>query len=127
VRSALRASISKKIAREGNKVYVITIAPDLEQYMTQSIQKMDHTSNLVIDPNITQALYQRIAELFQKQIQLGISPVILCSPLVRMYFKRLIEKKFPEIDVVSFNEVMTEMTIENVGMLDLKKQEFAAK
>ena len=119
VRAALKLTISKKFSQPGNVIHTLTISPDLEQHLTQSIQKVEHGSHLVVDPASAQAIYQRIAELFSKQVSQGISPVILCSPLIRMYFKRLIERKFPDIDVVSFNEITGDITIENVGVISL--------
>jgi len=119
VRSSLKVTISKRLAGDTNTIYAVTIAPNLEQMILQSVQKTEHGTNLVIEPNIAQAIFQKIANIFNEQISKGISPVILCSPLIRMYFKRLIEKKFPDIDVVSFNEIIPEVTIENVGVITL--------
>ncbi|MBN1520918.1 MAG: flagellar biosynthesis protein FlhA [Candidatus Aureabacteria bacterium] len=127
VRSSLRVTISKKFAQSGKTIYAVTVAPTLEQYILQSIQKSEHGASLVVEPGIAQAIYQRIAEIYNAQVAKGISPVILCSPLIRMYFKRLIEKKFPDIDVVSFNEIIPEMTVENVGVIDLKGENKTSK
>ena len=120
VRMALKFTISKKFTQQDKTMYAITIAPDLEQYLTQSLQKLEHGTNLVIEPGIAQAMYKKIAEQFGTQVSKGIAPVILCSPVVRMYLKRLIEKKFPDVDVISFNEIINGLTVENVGIIDLK-------
>ncbi len=119
VRSALKVTISKKLAGDSNTIYAVTLSPNLEQLIMQSVQKTDQGTNLIIEPNIAQKIFQNIANIFNEQISKGISPAILCSPLIRMYFKRLIEKKFPDIDVVSFNEIIPEIKIENVGVISI--------
>ncbi|MBQ7233198.1 MAG: FHIPEP family type III secretion protein, partial [Bacillales bacterium] len=55
-------------------------------------------------------------ELEQASIQ-GISPVLLCSPAVRMYLKQLIERFFPMIAVLSYNELDSNIEVQSIGVV----------
>jgi flagellar biosynthesis protein FlhA len=53
----------------------------------------------------------------QKMENLGKSPIVITSPIVRMYFKRLTEDYFKDLVVVSYNEVESDVELQSVGMV----------
>ena len=53
----------------------------------------------------------------QKLENLGKSPIIITSPIVRMYFKRLTEDYYKELIVVSYNEIESDIELQSVGMV----------
>ena len=91
VRQALGRAISKKFLSD-TKSNVITLDPKLEQIIMDSVQKTEHGSYLTLEPNVSNSILNNLSKQMQKLMQLGQQPVVLASPVVRLYFKRLTDK-----------------------------------
>lgn len=118
VRQALRRAISKKFfASEVNNV--ITLDPELEQQIMDAIQHTEQGSYLALDPQITQRIYDRLTTEVNKLTAKGQQPIILTSPIVRIYFKRLVEQIAPDLIVLSYNELDPAAEVQSVGMVSL--------
>lgn len=118
VRQALKKSISQKYFVEGeNKV--ITIDPELEQEILNSIQHSEQGSFISLDAQRTQLIFNSLNTEISKLTSLGIQPIILTSPIVRIYFKKLIEQMAPELVVLSYNEVDPNSEIQSIGMVSI--------
>lgn len=118
VRQAIARSICKSLIQD-NKLSVITVDPAVEQTISESVQHTNQGSYLAIDPATAQQVHSNIAKQIENAASLGISPVIVTSPSVRMYFKRLSEKTFPNLAVLSYNEIVPEIQVESIGMVGL--------
>jgi flagellar biosynthesis protein FlhA len=118
VRQNLRRSISRKFFSPGVNT-VITLDPELEQSLTSNIQKTEVGSFV----NIDQALSQRIFESLKKEVgkltSMGVIPIILTSPFVRMYFKQLVEEIAPDLVVLSYGEIDQAAEVQSVGMVSV--------
>jgi flagellar biosynthesis protein FlhA len=119
VRQALKRSISKRfLGEELNSV--ITLDPELEQTIMNSIQQTEHGSYLALDPQITQKIFDSLQNELSKLKTMGLQPLVLASPLVRLYFKRLVEQIEPELVVLSYYEVESGADVQSVGMVSIK-------
>lgn len=116
VRQALRKSISQKYFSEG-RTKVITLDPNLEQEIMASVQHSEQGSYLAIDPEKTQMIFSNLNKEVAKLTSMGIQPIILTSPIVRIYFKRLVEQIAPDLVVLSYNEVEPTAEIQSIGMV----------
>jgi len=118
VRQALKRSISRKyFAGEMNSV--ITVDPNLEQQIMQSVTQTEQGSYLALDPAITQQIFDKLSAEVNKLTSMGRQPIILTSPIVRAYFKRLVEPIAPDLVVLSYNELEANAEIQSVGMVAL--------
>lgn len=118
VRQSLRRSISKKFfLDEVNNV--ITLDPELEQQIMDSIQHTEQGSYLALDPQISQKIFDRLTMEVNKLTAKGQQPIILTSPIVRIYFKKLIEQLAPDLIVLSYNELDPSTEVQSVGMVSL--------
>ena len=117
VRQALGRSISKKFFSGNNNV--ITIDPKVEQMIIDSVQKTEFGSYLTLDPAITNSIVNNLSKNVQKLIQLGGQPIVLASPVVRLYFKRLTENVVPGLVVLSYNEIDPSVEVQSVGMVSI--------
>ncbi|WP_024831361.1 flagellar biosynthesis protein FlhA [Ruminiclostridium josui] len=113
VRQALGRSISQKFLN-GN-TNVITLDPKVEQMILDSIQKTEFGSYLALDPAVSNTIINSVSKNVQRLIQLGSQPIILASPVVRLYFKRMTENVIPGLVVLSYNEVDSGVEIQSVG------------
>ncbi len=118
VRQSLRRAISKKYFTDENNS-VITLDPDLEQQIMKSVQQTEQGSYLALDPQTTQQIFDKVNIEINKLISRGQQPIILTSPIVRTYFKKLIEQIVPDLVVLSYNELDPKSDIQSVGMVSL--------
>ncbi|MBB6216493.1 flagellar biosynthesis protein FlhA [Anaerosolibacter carboniphilus] len=116
VRQSLARAITKQFI-EGKRAKVITLEPALEQIIMESIQQSEHGSYLNLDPMISQNILTNLSQQVQKLMAIGEQPIILTSPIVRFYFKRLSEQLAPELIVLSYNEVDTRIEVQSVGVV----------
>lgn len=118
VRQALGRAITRRFAGEG-KTRVITIDPKLEQVIMDSVQRVETGTYLALDPQVTNTIINNVSRHVQKLANLGQQPVILASPVVRLYFKRLIEQAIPGLAVLSYNELDPNIEIQASGIISL--------
>lgn len=102
---------------EDQKLYVLTLDPEVEQIIKDGIQKTEHGSYLAVDPQKAQQILSRLRSLAQKMMEAGHQPVVLCPPGIRPYFKRLTERVLSGLVVLSFNELQPNIQVESVGMV----------
>lgn len=116
VRQAMGRAISKKFF-VGGKNSVITLDPKLEQLILDSLHKSDVGSYISLDPNVTNSILGNLSKQVQKLVKLGQQPIVLASPVVRLYFKKLAEQTIPGIVVLSYNELDPELEIQSIGVV----------
>ncbi len=116
VRQALGRAISKSFITPDNSD-VITLDPKLEQLIMDSVQKTEAGAYLTLEPSVTNKIIGNLAKHVEKLAQLGKQPIVLASPVVRLYFKRLTEQSIPGLTVLSYNELDPGLEIKSVGMV----------
>lgn len=114
VRQGLRRTISHKVAPQG-ELQVITVDPQLEQTINQSVRQTDNGPYLAMDPDKAQALVDNLAALAEKCGNAGIEPVVLVAPQTRLYLKRLTEQALPDLTVISYNELEPNVKVQALG------------
>ncbi|HEY3490035.1 MAG TPA: flagellar biosynthesis protein FlhA [Candidatus Deferrimicrobiaceae bacterium] len=119
VRQALSRSITQHFKTADNKIYVVSLEKPLEDMLEQAIQRTEMGNYLALEPNIARMILQRLADGVRKCVENGCEPIILCSPAVRPYLKRLTERAHPELVVLSFQEVTPTVTIHSLGTVGL--------
>ncbi|AUS96343.1 flagellar biosynthesis protein FlhA [Clostridium thermosuccinogenes] len=118
VRQALGRAISKKFFSDNN-ANVITLDPNLEQVIMDSLQRTDHGNYLALDPSVSNKILSNLSKQVEKLVRLGQQPIILASPVVRLYFKRLTEQVLPGLIVLSYNELDPGLEIQAVGTVSV--------
>jgi flagellar biosynthesis protein FlhA len=116
VRQALGRAISRA-AMGDSSGEVITLDPGLEQMIMDSVQKTEAGSYLAMDPAVSGRIVNNAAKQAARLAQTGRQPVVLASPVVRLYFKRLTEQAIPGLVVLSYNELDPGMDIQSVGSI----------
>ncbi|MFZ5644574.1 MAG: flagellar biosynthesis protein FlhA [Bacillota bacterium] len=115
VRQAIARTISRQYVNRENKLEVITLHPRLEQTVGDSIQPTQLGSYPVLEPGMARELLDTIRETTEKVSVKGITPVILCSPRVRLPLRRFTERYLPNLVVLSLNEISPNIEVEVVG------------
>ncbi|MDB5084808.1 MAG: flagellar biosynthesis protein FlhA [Bacilli bacterium] len=119
VRAALGRQISAQYKTTDETMKVITLSPHLEKLMMENIQNSDQGAYLTLDPKISQQIYQSLSEQVQSVSASGAMPVLLTSPSVRMHMRRLIERVLPDVAVLSYNEIDSNVEVSSGGVVSV--------
>ncbi|MDE7447370.1 MAG: flagellar biosynthesis protein FlhA [Lachnospiraceae bacterium] len=117
VRQSLKRAISSKFFPANETTSVVTLDPKLEQEVMASIKQTETGAYLTLDPEKTKAIMQSVGNEITKLENLGKNPIVITSPIVRMYFKRLTEDYYKDLIVVSYNEIESSIELQSVGMV----------
>ena len=117
VRQNLKRAISRKYFAEGEMTSVVTLDPKVEQEIMDSVKQTEQGSYLALDPEITKEIIDSVQTEIRKLEELGKNPIIITSPIVRMYFKRLMQDYFKDLIVISYNEIDSNVELQSVGMV----------
>ena len=117
VRQALKRAISSKFFPANETTSVVTLDPKLEQKIMGSVKQTEQGAYLNLDPDTTKEIMRSVETETAKLEEQGKPPIIITSPIVRIYFKRLTEDYFKDLIVVSYNEVESNVELQSVGMI----------
>ncbi|RYL95327.1 flagellar biosynthesis protein FlhA [Sporolactobacillus sp. THM7-4] len=118
VRQSLSRQITELFTKKEETLKVLTLSPDLERKITESVQKTEHGNFLAMDAETTTNVLKNISTFVNKWTDMDSDPIILCSPAVRMYVHQLTERYFPNIYVLSYNELETNVEVQSIGVLN---------
>ncbi|ADE71186.1 MULTISPECIES: flagellar biosynthesis protein FlhA [Priestia] len=119
VRQGLARQITSQYTVQEGLLRVLTLSGKVEKTMAEAVQQTEHGNYLSLDPSVSQAIVESIAKQtetlsFQEQ-----SPIVLCSPAVRMYVRQITERYFPHMAVLSYNELEANVEVQSVGVVDI--------
>ena len=115
-RSALARSICQQNLSPDGDLAAVTLAPEIEQLIMQGISEDGQSLN--VDPILVQKILSSLSQQIENALTtMGIQPVILCSGLIRLPFRRLIERTLPQINVMSYNEVTPTTNARSIGVV----------
>ena len=117
VRQSLKRAISSKYFPANETTSVITLDPKVEQDIMSSVKQTEQGAYLTLDPDKTKSIIASVEEEVSKLENMGKSAIVITSPIVRMYFKKLTEDYFKDLIVVSYNEVESNVELQSVGMV----------
>jgi len=118
IRQSLKRTITRKWS-EGGQIKVITLSTDVEKLIINAINKNDRGSYLSIDPEIMQKIVGELLEQIKKLKEEMNIPIILTSPFVRGYFRKLVDQFYPKAVVLSFNEIDNAVQIQAIGNISI--------
>lgn len=119
VRSGLARTVCKDYIDNENTISCVTLDPQIEQVVSQSIQRTERGSFISLDPNIGKDILTAIGAQVATLESQNLQPIILCAPTIRLAVKRLTERSFPNIIVLSWNEIATGVQVNSLGMIGL--------
>src|SRR6185503_2943147 len=110
--------ITKLHQAADGKVYALTLDPKFEKTISESIQSAESGSASALDPRVVQQMFRSLSAGIEKMAGQNRQPLVLCSPNVRPYFKKLIERFIPHLTVLSFGELLPRTEIQSVGIIE---------
>lgn len=116
-RVSLSRVICKDYCNNDGTINVITLDPKIEQMIQGAIQRSDLGSFLTLDPNLGQEILQAISNQANALQDRGLQPILLVSPQIRPAVRKLTERSFPNLVVLSWNEIAPKINVNSVGMV----------
>lgn len=117
VRQALKRAISSKYFLTGEVTNVVTVDPAIEQEIMNSVKNTEQGSYLSLDPERSKKIIEALGNELKKLEDMGKNPIVITSPIVRMYFRNLAKDYYKDIIVISYNEVESNVELQSVGMV----------
>ena len=107
-RQGLKRAISSKYFTVGEVTNVVTVDPAIEQEIMNSVKNTEQGAYLSLDPARTKAIMDSLGEELKKLEDMGKNPIVITSPIVRLYFKKLAS---------DYYEVESNVELQSVGMV----------
>ena len=119
VRMALNKSIAVDFVDENNTITVATLSNDVERLIANNLQKSVNGTYPAVDPDSTNKIFNSIKEIIESTDFYNNRPVILVSPKIRAPFRKLVEMVFPNVSILSLNEIPNDVQIRAQAVVNL--------
>ena len=119
-RQALARQITNQYSQSNDSLKVVTLSGQVEKVIADGVQQTEHGNYLAVDPTISQRILESIATQVEQLSLLEQTPIVLCSPAVRMYVRQLTERYFPQIPILSYNELEANVEVQSVGVVNIE-------
>jgi len=116
VRQALKRTITRKWSKDG-QIKVITISNEIENEIVNNLGKNDKNTYLNINPELMQKVVGQLVEQITKVKDDVESPIILTSPFIRSYFRKMVDQFYPKAVVLSYSEIESTVQIQAIGSI----------
>lgn len=126
VRAALSRTITRRFCEHGQLV-VVTLDAEVEKKVISSLTKNEQGIYLAMGPDLVQQIISQVAENLKKFNELSKTPILLTSQVIRIYLSRMISQFYPNVYVLSFNEISSNVQIQSIGNITLQTSESAKK
>ncbi|MDT9023940.1 MULTISPECIES: flagellar biosynthesis protein FlhA [Rossellomorea] len=119
VRQSLARQITSQYVQGDASLKVVTMSGKVEKLIADAIQQTEHGNYLSMDPNDSQGILEAVASQMEQLSLMEESPIILCSPAVRMYVRQLTERYFPQVPIISYNELEANVEVQSLGVVNV--------
>ncbi|WP_044337386.1 flagellar biosynthesis protein FlhA [Rossellomorea aquimaris] len=119
VRQSLARQITGQYLQGDTSLKVVTMSGKVEKMIADAIQQTEHGNYLSMDPNDSQGILEAVASQVEQLSLMEESPIILCSPAVRMYVRQLTERYFPQVPIISYNELEANVEVQSLGVVNV--------
>ena len=119
VRQGLKRAISNKYFGDEEMTNVVTLDPNIEQMIMNSVKQTEQGAYISLDPAVTKKILKATEEEVAKLESKGQAAIIITSPIVRMYFKKLTSDYIKDLIVISYNEIDSDIELKSVGVVTI--------
>jgi flagellar biosynthesis protein FlhA len=119
VRHALSRTITKMHQSHDGTLPVVTLDHNVESAIANAVQRTDQGSLFALDPNVAQKIVSNLARILEKSSSLNYQPIVVCSSQIRSYLNKLVNQVVPNVSVLSYDEILSNVEIQSLGTLEL--------
>ncbi|MBQ2697192.1 MAG: FHIPEP family type III secretion protein, partial [Clostridia bacterium] len=120
IRGALARTITRRFCEDG-VLRVVTLDAEVEKRIITSLTRNEQGVYLAMGPDLMQQIIGQLAEHIKKFAELGQTPILLVSQVIRGYFAKMITQFYPGVYVLSFNEVTNSVQIQAIGNITMQE------
>ena len=121
VRTSLGRSICSSVTSSDGRLYTLLLDPALDEFIQGSLTSLGREKVLALDPQTVDLISESTAESLHALTSRGRRPVIVCAPVIRRQFWKLVRKRVPEVVVLSYEEILEEFAVEVQGSVSLDR------
>ena len=114
----------KEFEIEPDKLLAMTFEPKLEQTLIGRVKRSQFDVGLMMDPGLTEGLISEIEPRIKEMTDQGHTPLIVTTSELRLAFRRFMEPSFPQLVILSYQELPSETRIEPFAAIALADQSF---
>ena len=118
IRAALARTITRRFCEHG-QLRVVTLDAEVEKRVISSLSKNEQGIYLAMGPDLMQQIVTQLAEFIKKFNDLSQTPIVLTSQVIRIYLSRMLSQFYPNLYVLSFNEITSDVQIQSLGNVTL--------
>jgi flagellar biosynthesis protein FlhA len=119
VRRGLARSITHKYSNDQGEIPVMTLAPKVEELISNSLLQTEQGVQLVMDPRQAQGILTQISRTIELHPEIAGQPILLTSPTARRHLFKLTNRFLPQVVVLSHNEISSDAQIQAVGLVEM--------
>ncbi|MFR4161202.1 MAG: flagellar biosynthesis protein FlhA [Paraclostridium sordellii] len=119
VRMAMSRSICFELIDENNSIVVTTLSMEIENLVANSLQRSVNGTYPAIDPDTTNNIFRGIQNTIESVNFNNNRPILLVSPKIRAPFRKLVEMVFPNLTILSLNEIPSDVQIKSQGVVNI--------
>ena len=120
VRAALSRTITRRFCEHG-QLRVVTLDAEVEKRVISSLSKNEQGIYLAMGPDLMQQIITQLAEYIKKFNDLSQTPIVLTSQVIRIYLSRMLSQFYPNLYVLAFNEITSDVQIQSLGNVTLPR------
>jgi flagellar biosynthesis protein FlhA len=119
VRQALAKQITTQYVDQDQMLKVVTVSGKIEKIIADGVQQTEHGNYLSLSPDVSQSIIEAIAKEIENLSLQQQTPILLCSPAVRMYVRQLTDRYFPQVPILSYNELEANVEVQSIGVVNV--------
>lgn len=120
VRKSLARTITSKFLQDNQQINVMTLSPDIEELVANSLIQTEQGVQLVMDPQSAQRMISEIARTVERHPEIAGQPILLTSPTSRRHIYKLTSRFIPQLIVLSHNELTPDAQVRSVGAVEMR-------
>ena len=120
IRAALARTITRRFCEHG-QLRVVTLDAEVEKRVISSLSKNEQGIYLAMGPDLMQQIITQLAEYIKKFNDLSQTPIVLTSQVIRIYLSRMLSQFYPNLYVLAFNEITSDVQIQSLGNVTLPR------
>ena len=118
VRQALKRTITHRFSEAG-QMKVVSLDNQIEDAILKSVKRIEGGAYLALEPEMIQRIISAATDTLNQVKKVVQVPIVLTSPVVRVYFKKLLDQFYPDVVVLSFNDIDTSVQVQALGNIEL--------
>jgi len=124
VRNALARTLCHLYRDDKGVIPCVTLDPQIEETINAHLERSERGTVAVLPPETQRRIVEAVRRAIeQASAGTGRTPVILCSPQVRLWVRRMVEGVLPQVAVLAYNEIVRGVQVEARGLAAMATEE----